>query len=111
MNEKEIEFKTLMWMKVNADYLKEKAEKEERERVEREEAERDGKPIKKKTQYKKKAKMEKGHNQTAIEGKLKSNISKNDFSISTKAKRCHMEISETWFARLRALILRCQVYI
>jgi hypothetical protein len=68
MNEKEIEFKTLMWMRVNADYLKDKAEKEERERVEREEAERDGKPIKKRTQYKKKPKMEKGHNQTAIEG-------------------------------------------
>ena len=59
MNEKEIEFKTLMWMRVNADYLKDKAEKEERERVEREEAERDGKPIKKRTQYKKKPKMEK----------------------------------------------------
>ena len=76
MNEKEIQFKTLMWMKVNADYLKEKAEKEERERVEREEAERDGKPIKKKTQYKKKAKMEKGHNQTAIEGNFKKNMAK-----------------------------------
>ena len=44
------------------------AEKEEKERIEREEAERDGKPLKKKTQYKKKTKMEKGNNQTAIEG-------------------------------------------
>jgi hypothetical protein len=30
MNDKEIEIKTRMWVKVNADYLKEKAEKEEK---------------------------------------------------------------------------------
>lgn len=68
MNEKEIEFKTLMWMKMNADYLKEKAEKEEKERLLREEAEKEGKPLKKRTQYKKKPKAEKSHNQTALEG-------------------------------------------
>ena len=37
-----------MWLKVNEEYLKEKAEKEERERKEAEEAEKDGKDIKKK---------------------------------------------------------------
>ena len=37
-----------MWLKVNADYLKEKAEKEERERKEAEDAEKEGKDIKKK---------------------------------------------------------------
>lgn len=68
MNEKEIEYKTTMWMKVNAEYLKDKAEKEEKERVLREEAEKEGKPIKKRAQYKKKTKTEKGHNQTALEG-------------------------------------------
>lgn len=36
-----------MWLKVNADYLKEKAEKEEKERKEIEEAEKEGKDIKK----------------------------------------------------------------
>ena len=36
-----------MWLKVNADYLKEKAEKEERLRKEEEDAEKDGKDIKK----------------------------------------------------------------
>ena len=36
-----------MWLKVNAEYLKEKAEKEERERKEAEEAEKEGKDIKK----------------------------------------------------------------
>lgn len=36
-----------MWLKVNEEYLKEKAEKEERERREAEEAEKDGKDIKK----------------------------------------------------------------
>ena len=36
-----------MWLKVNEEYLKEKAEKEERERKEAEEAEKDGKDIKK----------------------------------------------------------------
>ncbi len=44
----EIEYKTKMWLKVNADYLTEKAEKEERERKEAEEAEKEGKDIKKK---------------------------------------------------------------
>ena len=43
----EIEYKTKMWLKVNEEYLKEKAEKEERERREAEEAEKDGKDIKK----------------------------------------------------------------
>ena len=43
MNDNEIKFKTSMWMKMNADYLKGKAEKEEKERVLREEAEREGK--------------------------------------------------------------------
>ena len=36
-----------MWLKVNEEYLKEKAEKEERERKEAEEAEKDGKDVKK----------------------------------------------------------------
>ena len=36
-----------MWLKVNADYLKEKAVKEERERKELEEAEKEGKDVKK----------------------------------------------------------------
>ena len=36
-----------MWLRVNAEYLKEKAEKEERERKEAEEAEKEGKDIKK----------------------------------------------------------------
>ena len=43
----EIEYKTKMWLKVNADYLKEKAEKEEKERKEAEEAEKEGKDVKK----------------------------------------------------------------
>jgi len=55
-----------MWMRLNADYLKEKAEKAEKERIEREEAEKEGKVVKKKV-YKKKVKMEKGTSQTAIE--------------------------------------------
>ena len=37
-----------MWLKVNEEYLKAKAEKEEKERKEAEEAEKDGKDIKKK---------------------------------------------------------------
>ena len=37
-----------MWLKVNEEYLKEKAEKEEREQREAEEAERDGKDTVKK---------------------------------------------------------------
>ena len=72
MNDNEIKFKTSMWMKMNADYLKGKAEKEEKERVLREEAEREGKPFKKKGPYKKKPKAEKGHNQTALEGILQN---------------------------------------
>ena len=44
----EIEYKTKMWLKVNEEYLKEKAEKEERERKEAEEAEKEGKDLKKK---------------------------------------------------------------
>ena len=43
----EIEYKTKMWLKVNEEYLKAKAEKEEKERKEAEEAEKDGKDIKK----------------------------------------------------------------
>ena len=38
MTEREIRCKTDLWMRVNAQYLKEKAEKEERERKEEEEA-------------------------------------------------------------------------
>ena len=37
-----------MWIKVNADYLQEKAEKEERLKREAEEAEKEGKDFKKK---------------------------------------------------------------
>ena len=37
-----------MWLKVNEEYLKEKAEKEERERKEAEEAEKEGKDTVKK---------------------------------------------------------------
>ena len=47
MSPEEIEYKTKMWLKVNAEYLKEKAEKEERERKEAEDAEKEGKDIKK----------------------------------------------------------------
>ena len=38
MTEREIKCKTDLWMRVNAEYLREKAEKEERERKEEEEA-------------------------------------------------------------------------
>ena len=71
MTDKEIEFKTKMWMQVNAEYLKEQAEKAERERKEQEEAEREGREIKKKprkpkVQKKKEKDGQAGHN-TAIE--------------------------------------------
>ncbi len=76
MTSKEIEFKTKMWLKVNAEYLKEQAEKAERERLEAEEAEREGREIKKKPKKSKKATDKKanksdpvgpGGHQTAIE--------------------------------------------
>ena len=70
MTDKEIEFKTKMWMRVNAEYLKEQEEKAERERKEQEEAEKEGREIKKKPKKtkKKQTKSEQhaGH-QTAIE--------------------------------------------
>ena len=72
MTDHEIEFKTKMWMKVNAEYLKAQAEKAEKERLEQEEAEREGREIKKKPRKSKaQKKQEKGQNpgghQTAIE--------------------------------------------
>lgn len=74
MSPEEIEYKTKMWLKVNAEYLKEKAEKEERERKEAEEAEKEGKDIKKRNiggQGKKPRASKKtsssGNNATAIE--------------------------------------------
>merc|ERR1712141_487985 len=70
MSDKEIEFKTKMWMRVNAEYLREQAEKAERERKEQEEAEKEGREVKKKPKKtkKKQTKSEQhtGH-QTAIE--------------------------------------------
>ena len=70
MTDHEIEFKTKMWMRVNAEYLKEQAEKAEKERLEQEEAEREGREIKKKPRKTKvKTKQEKGQggHSTAIE--------------------------------------------
>ncbi len=48
MSDAEIRCKTEIWMKINAEYLKEKAEKEERERREEEEAIKEGREVKKK---------------------------------------------------------------
>ena len=62
MSKEEIELKTKMWEKVNADYLKEKAEKEERERQEAQ----DGKEVKKRTR-KTKDRKKAGGSATAIE--------------------------------------------
>ena len=72
MTDHEIEFKTKMWLKVNAEYLKEQAIKKEKERLEEEEAIREGREIKKKPRKSKaQVKKEKGQNpgghQTAIE--------------------------------------------
>ena len=72
MTDHEIEFKTKMWLKVNAEYLKEQAIKKEKERLEEEEAEKEGREIKKKPRKSKaQVKKEKGQNpgghQTAIE--------------------------------------------
>merc|ERR1711963_209359 len=84
MTDKEIEFKTKMWMRVNAEYLKEQEEKAERERKEQEEAEKEGREIKKKPKKtkKKQTKSEQhaGH-QTAIEAIEKIVVEK---KISTK---------------------------
>ena len=66
MSEQEVKFKTQMWEKVNADYLKELAEKEERERKEREEG-KESKGKRKKTEKKQKTGRSGGPNQTAIE--------------------------------------------
>ena len=46
MTDHEIEFKTKMWLKVNAEYLKEQEIKKEKERLEEEEAEREGREVK-----------------------------------------------------------------
>ena len=69
MTDKEIEFKTQMWHRINAEYLKEQAEKAERERKEAEEAEKEGREIKKKPRRTKKQKLETkpGGHSTAIE--------------------------------------------
>ena len=71
MSEQEVQFKTQMWEKVNADYLREQADKEERDRKEREEAEKEGREVKgKKRKTEKKSKGGAGRggpNQTAIE--------------------------------------------
>ncbi|QQP40978.1 Transcription factor IIIB 90 kDa subunitlike [Caligus rogercresseyi] len=54
-------------MKVNADYLKEKAEKEERERLEALAAEKEGRDPRKRKKNNKKAKVNLGANNTALE--------------------------------------------
>ncbi|KAF0299329.1 Transcription factor IIIB subunit [Amphibalanus amphitrite] len=48
MSPREIHFKTKLWMKLNADFLKEQAEKQKREEEERLQREKEGKPEKKK---------------------------------------------------------------
>ena len=74
MTEREIKCKTDLWMRVNAEYLREKAEKEERERKEEEEAIREGRELKRKKKSLpqggkdgKKQKINLGGNQTAME--------------------------------------------
>ena len=74
MTEREIKCKTDLWMRVNAEYLREKAEKEERERKEEEEAIREGRELKRKRKPPppggkdgKKQKVNLGGNQTAME--------------------------------------------
>ncbi len=68
MTSKEVEFKTKMWLKANAEYLKEQEEKAERERKEIEEAEKEGREIKVKKPRKKDSAKEqanaKGKNKT-----------------------------------------------
>jgi len=59
MSKDEVDMKTKMWEKVNAEYLREKAEKEERERQEAEEAAKEGREIKKKVTRKTKEKAKK----------------------------------------------------
>jgi transcription factor IIIB subunit 2 len=71
MSAQEVQFKTQMWEKVNADYLKEQSIKEERDRKEREEAEKEGREVKGKkrknsSEIKSKG-LNRGPNQTAIE--------------------------------------------
>lgn len=56
MSEREIKFKTELWMKLNEEYLEEVRLKEEREKEEAEKREKEGKPAKKKKTYTKKSK-------------------------------------------------------
>ncbi|MCL4127796.1 UNVERIFIED_CONTAM: hypothetical protein GTU68_018923, partial [Idotea baltica] len=56
MSEREIKFKTDLWMKLNEEYLEEVRMKEEREKEEAEQREREGKPAKKKKTYTKRPK-------------------------------------------------------
>ena len=56
LSDREIKFKTDLWMKVNKEYLEEQKIKEEKEREEAEQREKDGKPPKKKKTYKRKSK-------------------------------------------------------
>ncbi len=88
LSESEVKLKTAMWTRVNAEYLKEKAEKEERERKEEEEAAKEGRELKRKrprgrpaTTEAKKAKVNLGGNATAIEAIEKIAAEK---KISTK---------------------------
>uniref|UniRef100_A0A0K2UA20 Transcription factor IIIB 90 kDa subunitlike [Megachile rotundata] n=1 Tax=Lepeophtheirus salmonis TaxID=72036 RepID=A0A0K2UA20_LEPSM len=67
MSDNEIKYKTELWMKVNAEYLKEKAVKEEKERIEAELAEKEGRDPKKRKKSIKKNKVNLGANSTALE--------------------------------------------
>lgn len=56
LSDREIKFKTDLWMKINKEYLEELKIKQEKEQKEAEERERDGKPPKKRKNYTKKNK-------------------------------------------------------
>lgn len=56
LSDREIKFKTELWMKINKEYLEEMKLKQEREQKEAEEREKEGKPPKKKKNYTKKNK-------------------------------------------------------
>ncbi|KAB7506545.1 Transcription initiation factor IIB [Armadillidium nasatum] len=56
MTDREIKFKTELWMKLNEEYLEEMKRKEEREKEEAEQRAKEGKPVKQKKVYKKRQK-------------------------------------------------------
>ncbi|KAL7638884.1 UNVERIFIED_CONTAM: hypothetical protein RMT77_010418 [Armadillidium vulgare] len=56
MTDREIQFKTALWMKLNEEYLEEMKRKEEREKEEAEQRAKEGKPVKQKKVYKKRQK-------------------------------------------------------